>query len=131
MEDDKIKDLFGNFNPGLSDEFQFMKRLERSMDAVEIVRRQNLAMRHRSRKALCIAAIAGFAAGIIFALFMPVLWTWIQSISINIPHVATDIVSANYRVIGWVLLAAFSIVISLNTYDIVMSHSAVDHLKDK
>ncbi len=40
MEEDKLKDIFKDFNPDLSSDSDFMSRLERSMKAVEIVKHQ-------------------------------------------------------------------------------------------
>lgn len=36
MEDDKLKDLFSNYEPDLSSSFQFMTKLKKNMEAVEI-----------------------------------------------------------------------------------------------
>ena len=38
MEDDKFKSLFSNFDPELSSDTQFMGRLERNLNSVEIIK---------------------------------------------------------------------------------------------
>ena len=38
-DDNKLKDLFASFEPELSSDAQFIARLERSMEAVEIIKK--------------------------------------------------------------------------------------------
>lgn len=41
MEDDKLKSLFNDFNPELSSDVMFMHRLQKSLNAAEIVKRHS------------------------------------------------------------------------------------------
>ena len=41
MEEDKLKDLFVNYNPELPSDFSFMTRLKHNLDQVELVKRHN------------------------------------------------------------------------------------------
>lgn len=90
-EDDKIKDLFSDFQPELStSDGDFLAQLRRSMAAVELVRRQHLARRRDSRKALAVAALTGFAVGVIFTLLIPFVGDCISTFSISSVTVTID-----------------------------------------
>ena len=71
MEDNRLRDIFKDYNPDLSSDFSFMQTLERNLDKVEIVRRHNVEIHRRARIAVFVAAVAGFVTGVIFMLFMP------------------------------------------------------------
>lgn len=65
MEDDKLKFLFTNFEPELSSDFKFMNKLERNLNSVEIIKRHTAEVRSRNKKAVAIAAFAGFIVGFV------------------------------------------------------------------
>ncbi len=70
MEDDKLKSLFTNFEPELSSDFKFMNKLERNLNSVEIIKRHTAEVRSRNKKAVAIAAFAGFIVGFcVFSVF--------------------------------------------------------------
>ena len=50
QQDDNIKKLFEDFNPELSSRLDFMARLERNLDAVEIVKQHNSASHKAGRR---------------------------------------------------------------------------------
>lgn len=122
MEDDKLKELFDNYNPELSSGMRFMERVERNLDSVESLMTRNAAMRKRYRKAVFAAAIAGFVVGMIFTLFMPYIATWVVALMEMLPqNFLTEAVAENYRLAVWPLICATSLFIAVNTYEISLS----------
>jgi len=117
MEEDKIKDLFGSFEPELSPSVQFMNKLQRTMEAVEIVKQHNLALKKRNRLAVIIAAACGVAAGVMSTLLFPLVGDWISTFSLC--SMAID-----YKFLAWILLAAVSGVTTLNAYEIALAKLA-------
>ena len=65
----ELKSLFTNFEPELSSDFKFMNKLERNLNSVEIIKRHTAEVRSRNKKAVAIAAFAGFIVGFVFSLF--------------------------------------------------------------
>lgn len=124
MEDDKIKDLFSSFEPEMPSDFQFMARLRRSMEAVELVKQHNLAMRRRNKKAVVIAALSGFAAGVLLTLLFPLVGDWISVVSISIPHMGISPITIEYQLVAWIVVAIVSVLIAFNVYEIAMSRLA-------
>ena len=121
MEEDKLKDIFKDFNPDLSSDSDFISRLERSMKAVEIVKRQNAETHRRSKRAIVWAALAGFVAGIVMTILQPYIFKWLGGLdfTISIPSVTT--VSIDPGLIVWIATAAISATIAYNTYEIASS----------
>ncbi len=79
MEDDKLKDIFRDFDPDLSSSLQFISKLQRNMEAVEIVRQYNAALRRRNKLAVAIAGLCGFAVGVTLTLLYPFIVDWIRT----------------------------------------------------
>ena len=82
MEDDNIRSLFADFDPDLSSSFQFMDRVEREIDNMEIVHKHLTARRQRSRIAMAVAACVGFVVGFVLALYIPYFEALIQGVSL-------------------------------------------------
>lgn len=117
MEDEKIKELFSRFEPEVSSEFEFMKRVERNLEAVEIVKQHNRAMMRQSRRAVVVAALCGFAAGVVMMMILPVIIARISALAINLPgDIAVD-----YNIVVWTLTAGVCALSSLGAYEIAMS----------
>ncbi len=122
MEDDKIKKLFSDFEPEISSDFQFMTKLQRNMDAVEIVRQHTSAQRKRGRTAVLIAAVAGFISGIIFTSLFSLIGNWITTIQISIPRLHISPISIDFRLIAaCIAMATVSVITALNAYEIAMA----------
>ena len=120
--DDKIRELFRDFNPQpASSSADFMQRLQKSMDAVEIVRHHSIAMHRRNRLAVAIAAFCGFAAGVIMTLLFPLIGNWVTTFNIAIPHMQIQSLTINYSHIAWIAMAALSMIIALNAYEIALA----------
>lgn len=124
MEDDKIKELLSGFEPETSSDFQFMTRLQRSMEAVELVRQHNLAMRRRNKTAVVIAALSGFVTGVLLTLLFPLIEDWISGISISIPHMSISPIAIDHQLVAWMVVAIISVLMALNVYEIALSKLA-------
>ena len=122
MEDDRLKDLFGNFDPELSSGTAFVDKLRRNLDSVEIVRRQTAELHRRNRKAVLIAACVGFIAGVLFSLILPYISHAMLSLQLALPQGSVlKAVADNYLVITWLLFGTATAFISVNAYDVALS----------
>lgn len=121
MDNDNLKELFGNFNPDLSSGSDFIARLQQRMDTIEMVRQYNVELRRRNRIAVMIAALAGFIMGVALTLLMPLIGDWIATFRLSVPGHAFNI---DLHYIAWVLLAAVSMFTALNTYEIALARLA-------
>lgn len=121
MDNDNLKELFGNFNPDLSSGSDFIARLQQRMDTIEMVRQYNAELRRRNRIAVMIAALAGFIMGVVLTLLMPLIGDWIATFRLSLPGHAFNI---DLHYIAWVLLAAVSMFTALNTYEIALARLA-------
>ena len=122
MEDDKLKEIFSNFEPGLSSDLSFMARLQHNLDAVEIIKRHNAAQRAQNRRAVAIAAIVGFVVGVLFSLSLPYLCAIMASITASLPSESVLKTIANhYSVLGCFIIGATSVLMAKNTYDISLA----------
>ena len=117
MEEERIKDLFKDYAPDLSSSMDFMQRLERNLDAVELIHRENAAVMKRNRLAVRIASCAGFLTGVIFTLLFPYIKSLIQSLSASIQASCNLPYSLDgLQVIPWLAVGAVSVFVALNTY---------------
>lgn len=122
MEDDKLKDLFLDFQPELpSSSFQFMTTLQKNMEAVEIVKQHNLALRRRNKLAVAVAALSGFAMGVILTLLFPLLGDWISTFNLSLPHLSFSSVTIDYSFVAWIVMAGVCIITALNAYEIALA----------
>lgn len=122
MEEDKIKELFSSYDPELSSSLAFMERLERNMEAVEFIHRENEAIMKRNRLAVAIASVAGFVTGVIFTLLYPYILALVET-SVNSLLAACQIPGALYgiHIITWLIIGAIAVGVALNTYSISIS----------
>ncbi len=123
MEDDKLKDIFREFDPELSSSFQFMSRLQKNMEAVEIVKQYHAAQRRRNRWAVAIAGVAGFAVGVIMTLLFPLITEWIASFNFTIALSHSSTLNFDFRYLAWLLVAALSVLTPVGVYHVVGSHA--------
>lgn len=121
MEDDKIKDLFNGFQPDLSSSFQFMLKLQKNMETVEFLKSHNAALKERNRLAIIIAAVSGFAMGVILMLLFPLIGDWVSTLSISIPSLHISALKIDYTIVAWIVTAGVCIVTALNTYEIALA----------
>lgn len=121
MEEDRLKDLFSDFQPELPSSFQFMARLQKNMEAVEIVKQHNLALRRRNKLAVAIAALSGFAMGVILTLLFPLIGDWVSTFSISLPHLHVSSITVDYSFLAWIVMAGVCIITALNAYEIALA----------
>lgn len=121
MEDDKIKEIFSSYQPELSSSYQFMSRLKKNMEAVEIIKQHNVALRKRNKLAVAIAGFCGFAMGVILTLIFPMIEDWIKSFKINLPMLSSSALNIDFSNIAWLLVAAISITTSISVYELASS----------
>ena len=122
MEEDKLKSLFAEFRPELPSDSQFMNRLERNMESVEIVKRRMAETRARNRRAVTVAAVVGFVFGFLFSLTLPYLSGVVASWQLTLPEESVTRVLADwFAVISWVVIGAVAVTAAINTYDMMTS----------
>lgn len=122
MEDDKLKKIFEDFNPQLSDDGDFLNELTRRMESVELVKEHNDAVRSRGRKAFVIAATVGFLSGVLFTILFSLLID--SAFSFTVGSLA---ITLRHGVISWIIVAGVSVVCALNAYEAAMSHTAASN----
>jgi hypothetical protein len=120
MEDDKLKELFTNFQPEMSSSLQFMAKLQKNMERVEILKQHNLAIKRRNKLAVCIAATIGFLMGVILTLLFPLIGSWVSTFSISLPHLQISSLTIDYSFVGWIIMAVTCIITALNAYEIAL-----------
>lgn len=118
MEDDKIKEIFSSYQPELSSSFQFMSKLKKNMEAVEIIKQHNVALRKRNKLAVAIAGFCGFAMGVLLTLIFPMIEDLIKSVKINLPMLSSSALNIDFSNIAWLLVAAISITTSISVYEL-------------
>lgn len=121
MEENRLKDLFSDFQPELPSSFQFMARLQKNMESVEIVKQHNLALRRRNKLAVAIAALSGFAMGVILTLLFPLIGDWVSTFSISLPHLHVSSITVDYSFLAWIVMAGVCIITALNAYEIALA----------
>ena len=122
MEEERIKDIFREYDPELSSGIAFIERLERNLNAVEMIHRENTAAMKRNKLAVGISAFVGFISGILFTLFIPSLTDLINSGLETISRITGQYAFSDHpQAIAWILIGAFSVFIAVNTYDITLS----------
>ena len=106
MEDKSIRELFNNFDPELSNDFQFMSRLKNNMDSVELVKKHNLELQRKNRKAVIIAASVGFLFGLLFSMFLPAIGEAVKGMQAGLhPGSFVSLLAANYLPIALTIIA--------------------------
>lgn len=119
MEDDKIKSLFADFNPEISSDLQFMSRLERNLNSVEIIKRHASEVRSRNKKAVAVAALVGFVVGFLFSLSLPYLSAAVSDWQLTLPQESSmNILANNFMLIAWIVIGGTSVFTALNAYEV-------------
>jgi len=121
MEDDKLKVLFKSFDPELSSDINFMAHLQRSMETIECIRRQNATQRKRNKVAIIIAAASGFIMGIILTLLFPIISNWLTNINASLPTFKITSLNIDPSFIGWIIIAGACIILTINVYELTLA----------
>lgn len=126
MEEERLKDIFKEYEPSLSSRLAFMERLERNLNAVEIIHQENARATKRNRLAVILASLAGFLTGILFSFALPYISDSIAAIEDSIP---TNSMLTNLNailefqsVIAWIIIGAISVFTSIGTYNMVLNY---------
>lgn len=122
MDDDKLKQLFRDFDPDMKSDELFMTRLQHRLDSVEMVKEHNDEVIRRSRTATVIAASVGLIAGLLLSLALPYIGAGAESLKELMPTVrAAEFIADNYLVIAWGLIGATATAVAVNAYDLSLS----------
>lgn len=122
MEDDKLKSLFSNFEPDLSSDFQFINKLQKSLNSVEIIREHAAEVRSRSKKAIVIAAVVGFLVGFLFSMALPYLSDAVSNWQLTLPRESVlNSFANNFTTFAWLIIGGTSVLAALNSYEISLS----------
>lgn len=121
MDDEKIREIFADFRPEISSPTRFMASLQQNMEAVELVRQHTIALRRRNRIAVAVAAVAGFAMGLIMALLYPIIGEKVAALGIALPHLQILQLTINYGIIATVAMAAVCTITAVNAYEIALA----------
>ncbi len=122
MNDDDIRDLFKSFEPEISDGDDFIGRLQRNLDSVEMVKARNESFHRSNRVAAAVAAMAGFVAGGLMTAGVPWLKGILGQVCVRVG--GAQMVSGWHdinTVIAWVVVASAAVVTSVSAYEICMS----------
>lgn len=120
MEDDKLKQIFSDYDPHLSPDVIFMSRLEQNLRSVEFIKeRTNTAIR-RNKAAMLIACAVGFIAGTGFSLAFPYISAWFRFLGdINLSGWQTTIPVND--IATWGSGCLLTAVLSLASYDVALA----------
>lgn len=121
MEDDKIKEIFSEFAPELSSSTRFMHQLQRNMEAVEIVKRHQAAMKKRNRLAVAIAAFAGFVTGVILTLLYPLIVERLTTRASALSQLHINIAAVDFGTMTWIVMAGCCLLAALSAYDVALA----------
>ncbi len=126
MEEDRLKDLFKEYKPELSSQVSFIERLERNLNAVEIVHKENARAIRRNKIAVLVASVVGFVTGFIFSYLTPFIEVALSRLSGYCPDINwlyTLNEYADYRqVASWMIIGAISVFASIGTYNGVVNY---------
>lgn len=119
MEEDKLHRLFDQYNPTLSADCDFMKRLEHNLEAVELVKQRVELMHRKNRMAVIVAAITGFVFGLLSTFCYPYLTVWLNSLTFEAADMARFV--ADYgNVAVWGIISLMVGVVTYCAYDITL-----------
>lgn len=115
--EERLYDIFATYNPEMSSDEFFMHRLERNLEAVELVKSQLEHRRRMSRVAVVAAAITGFITGILATMCYPYLSQQIAEAA-KTDTVMSSLITDYGSVIIWSAIALTTAVLSYTAYDI-------------
>lgn len=116
MEEDKLKEIFENFEPELSSSARFVERVQQKMEAVEYVRQHQAAWQRKNCKAVCFAALAGFLVGALLTAFLLPVSGQTPLIVLPVPVFGLGSLVKESQLAACVLVAAASGLVAWNVY---------------
>lgn len=133
LNDDKLKELFSNYNPKLSSDYNFMNRLLMNMESVEMIRRHNSELKKRHKNAVIIAAVVGFIAGVLSSFAFPIIAGFFQNLQCYISNDSVvNMIAEYYHILAWSVVGCISVFSAINAYDLSLlffnrPHSAASY----
>lgn len=122
QQDDNIKKLFEDFNPELSSRLDFMARLERNLDAVEIVKQHNSASHKAGRRIAVMSGLAGVVVGLLLAMVMPYLRSALVHMASGGEYgIDVGVIEVLATVGAYCVVGLISIFVSVSTYNIAFA----------
>lgn len=116
-ENDELRSLFDAFDPGLSPGADFMRRLDRNIERVEVIKEHQRELRRRGRLAVTLAALAGFVAGALLTLAVPTMEGWLAELTAGLPARAREMAT----VLPWIVTALVSMGASREVYETILA----------
>ena len=118
--DDKLQNIFAGFNPSMSSDADFMKRLNSNLDLVELIRMDIVKKQKNHKLAVITAACVGFFIGILLTALYPLYSPLIINALITGNEIMQEqtfyVNSIIYSIIAFCIIAS-----SLVTFDITKS----------
>lgn len=104
--DDELRGLFQSFNPELNQDAEFLQKLERNMNLLDMAAKYNAKFKKENRLSAALAALGGFVAGVISTLIMPFIVTKVIAFSSGFTNVVYSIDPLVTSIISWVMVGA-------------------------
>ena len=122
QQDDNIKKLFEDFNPELSSRLDFMARLDRNLDAVEMVKQHNSASHKAGRRIAVMSGLAGGGVGLLLAMVMPYLRSALVHMASGGGYgIDAGVIEVLATVGAYCVVGLISIFVSVSTYNIAFA----------
>lgn len=118
QQDNDIKALFRDFNPELSSRLDFMARLERNLDAVEMVKQHNTANHRAGRRIAIMSGLAGVIVGMLLAMVMPYLKLALMQVTSGGYGLDAGTIEVLVAISAYCMVGLISIFVSISTYNI-------------
>lgn len=125
MEEKRLKVIFKEYDPELSSRMAFMERLERNLNAVEIIHQENTKAVKRNRFAVILASMVGFLVGFVFSFALPYFNNMANELKESIPSDSIlsklNLVLEFQDLIAWVVIGGTAVWAAVSTYNAVLS----------
>lgn len=129
MKEDRLNDLFKNYDPELSSRLNFIERLENNLNAVELIHKENARVMKRNRIAVIAASIAGFVSGFALSMLLPyiegLLALFINKLSDSLPQ--AEFLSDFSPACAWLIIGTASVFIAISTYNFTLNSQALKY----
>lgn len=117
MEEDKIKEIFKQFNPKLTcGDKEFISKIQSNMDAVEEVKSRIVKTQKIYRSAAIMASLAGFISGMIFSMLLRIILPIIHRFSVAF------LSENSIEIFGWCIVALIAILFTTFSYRLAIHH---------
>lgn len=113
--DDKLRQLFESSIPEFTPSGEFLKRIERNIEAVDLVRKNQAAIVVKSRRAAFLSGMAGFICGVILTLLYPFILNLLSGLFMTMAQLK-DYVEIVSMTATYGLIASGSVAGAMGTY---------------